>query len=254
MAAANAPLTPPARESLTRPDDNRFDGQKRERGGAMAGQEVVFGMRGAPVRRTAPARREAPSAAFLAVSEAARAAMLPGGADAERGGEPTASGRSAARDEEADIRRFVGANWQGYRALWLAMKDAPTLAPSRSYPAAAFTFLWLLYRRRYGLALTVMALQFGVAFAAPLFAAPLDLVVALFFGRYGKALVVRDGLAAIARIRGERNVGDDAELNIARAGGTSVLAPIAGALFVCWALLAASGVGALIGALAGVKI
>ncbi|MGD0183704.1 MAG: hypothetical protein ABSC25_00455 [Roseiarcus sp.] len=225
----------------------------------MAGQEVVFGKRGAPAKPAAPPRREAPSAAFLAASEAARAAFLHGHPDRELDAEPALSGRSAARDEEADMRRFIGANWAGYRDLWLKMKDAPALAPSRSYAAAAFTGLWLLFRRRYGLVLTVMALQFGVTFAAPLFGAPLDLVVALIFGRYGKALVVRDGFAAIARIRGERGAADDADLRIAQAGGTSVIALIAGAFLALWLLLIVSGeaprdAGALLDALVGVKI
>ncbi len=225
----------------------------------MAREEIVFGKRVAPARRTAPPRREEPSAAFLAVSEAARAAFRHGDPDRQLDVEPAPSSRSAARDEEADMRRFVGANWEGYRGLWLAMKDARALAPSRSYAAAAFTGLWLLYRRRYGLAFAVMALQWGVLYAAPVYGAPIDLVVAFLFGRYGKALVVRDGLAVIAGIRGERGAPDDAEARIARAGGTSVLAPLAGALFACWALLAAcgeapSGVAALVDALAGVKI
>ena len=104
------------------------------------------------------------------------------------------------------------------------------LAPSRSFAAAAFTGLWLLYRKRYALGLMVMALQFGVTIAMPEFGALIDLALALAFGRYGKAIVVRDGLAAIAAARGEGGAADDASLRIARAGGTSLIAPIAGAL------------------------
>ena len=225
----------------------------------MAGQEVVFGKRGAPAKPAAPPRREAPSAAFLAASEAARAAFLHGHPDRELDAEPALSGRSAARDEEADMRRFIGANWTGYRELWRKMKDAPDLAPSRSYGAAAFTGLWLLYRKRYALALMVMALQFGGAYAAPDFGALIDLAIALIFGRYGKAMVVPEGLAAIARVRGERRAAGDARIRVARAGGTSVIAPIAGALLAGWLLFAASGetpgdAGALLNELLGVKI
>ncbi len=219
----------------------------------MSRQEVVFGKRDAPAKG-APPRREGPSEAFLAASEAARAAFLRGDSGLESDAEPAPAGPSASRDEEADMRRYIGANWPGYRDLWLAMKDAPALAPSRCVAAAAFSSLWLLYRKRYGLGLMVMALQFGGAYAAPDFGALIDLAIALIFGRYGKAIVVRDGLAVIAGIRGEHGAADDARIRIARAGGTNVIAPIAGALLACWLLFAASGEaagdgGALLGAL-----
>jgi hypothetical protein len=221
----------------------------------MPGQEVVFGKRGGPAKNPPPGR-EAPSQAFLAASEAARAAFLRGDWDREPDAEPGPAARPAARDDEADMRRFVGANWPGYRDVWLAMKDAAGLAPSRSLAAAAFTGLWLLYRKRYALGLMVMALQFGVTIVMPGFGALIDLALALAFGRYGKAIVVRDGLAAIAAIRGEGGAADEASLRIARAGGTSLLAPIAGALVALWLVFAASGeaagdAGALLGALLG---
>lgn len=219
----------------------------------MSGQEVVFGKRGAPAKRPPP-QREARSEAFLAASEAARAAFLRRDLDRDRDGEPAPAARSAARDEEADMRRFIGANWAGYRDVWLAMKDAAGLAPSRSFAAAAFTGLWLLYRKRYALGLMVMALQFGVTIAVPEFGALIDLALAVAFGRYGKAIVMRGGLAAIAAARGEGGAADEASLRIARAGGTSLVAPIAGGLVAGWLIFTASGeaagdAGALLGAL-----
>jgi hypothetical protein len=230
----------------------------RERGVAMSGREVVFGKRGASAKAPPP-RREGPSEAFLAASEAARAAFLRGDFDQESDAEPAPARSSAALDEEADMRRYIGANWPGYRDLWLAMKDTAALAPSRCYAAGALTSFWLLYRKRYALALMVMALQFGGAYAAPDFGALIDLAIALIFGRYGKAMVVREGLAAIARVRGERRAAGDARIRVARAGGTSVIAPIAGALLAGWLLFAASGetpgdAGALLNELLGVKI
>ncbi len=224
----------------------------------MSPQEAVFGKRGAPAKR-APVQRETPSEAFLAASAAAQAAFVHGEEDRESDAEPAPPASSAARGEEADMRRYIGANWPDYRDLWLAMKDAPALAPSRCFAAAAFSALWLLYRKRYALALGVMALQFGGAYAAPDFGALIDLAIALFFGRYGKAMVVRDALGAIARIRGEHGAADDARLRIVRAGGTSLIAPIVGALVAGWLLLGASGQAAgdlagLLNALLGVKI
>jgi len=228
-----------------------------ERGVAMAGPEIVFGKRGVAAK-AAPPRREAPSEAFLAASEAARSAFRRGGSDRDWAAEPAPEESPAPRDEEADMRRYIGANWPRYRDLWLKLKDAPALAPSRCFAAAAFTGLWLLYRRRTALALGVIALQFGGAYAAPYFGALIDLAVALFFGRYGKSMVVNDGLAAIARIRGESGAAADADVRIARAGGTSLIAPIVGALFAGWLLLTASGeapgdAATLLNALLGVR-
>jgi hypothetical protein len=224
----------------------------------MSGQEVVFGKRGAPAQRAAP-RREKPSPAFLAASEAARAAFLRGDLDSAADVEPAPAAGPARFDEEADMRRFIGANWTGYRELWRKMKDAPDLAPSRSYGAAAFTGLWLLYRKRYALGFLTMALQFGATFNAPEIGALVDLALAFFFGRYGKAIVVRDGLAAIAKLKGECGAADDIDVRIVRAGGTTLVAPIAGALLASWLLIAASGEaagegGAILAALLGVKI
>jgi hypothetical protein len=196
----------------------------------MSGQGVVFGKRGAPAGRAPPPRREVPSETFLAASEAARAAFVRGDSGSGPEAAPTPAGPAAALDEEADMRRFIGANWAGYRHLYFAMKDAPGLAPSPSLAAAAFSSLWLLYRKRYALGLMVLALQFGGGYAAPDWGALIDLAAAFVFGRYGKAMVVRAGLAAVARIRGERDAPEEARQRIARAGGTTIVAPILGAL------------------------
>jgi hypothetical protein len=71
--------------------------------------------------------------------------------------------------------------------------------------------------------------------------------------------VVRDGLAAIAKLKGECGAADDIDVRIVRAGGTTLVAPIAGALLASWLLIAASGEaagegGAILAALLGVKI
>lgn len=71
-------------------------------------------------------------------------------------------------------------------------------------------------------------------------------------------MVVRASLAVIAKVRGECGAADEIDVRIARAGGTSLVAPIAGALFAFWLVIAASGEaagqgGALLGALLGVK-
>jgi hypothetical protein len=77
----------------------------------------------------------------------------------------------------------------------------------------------------------VGALQLVVSFALPDFGGLIDLAVALILGRYGKSIVVRDGLVAIARIRGATGAADyDIYSRIVRAGGTNIAAPIAGAL------------------------
>jgi hypothetical protein len=162
------------------------------------------------------------------------------------------AGHSAYFDDEADMRRYIGPNWPKYRDLWLAMKGAPAYVPSRCYAAAVLTSLWLLYRKRYALAFGVMALQLIVTFTLLDFGGLIDLAIALVLGRYGKSIVVRDGLAAIARIRGATGAADDDGYSrIVRAGGTNIVAPIAGALiagaliaglFVAnWRFLVASG-------------
>jgi hypothetical protein len=157
--------------------------------------------------------------------------VLHGGSDGDSDAGGSLRGHPAYIDDEADMRRYIGPNWPKYRNLWLVMKDQPTLLPSRCYTAAAFSSLWLLYRKRYALAFGVGALQLVVSFALPDFGGLIDLAVALILGRYGKSIVVRDGLVAIARIRGATGAADyDIYSRIVRAGGTNIAAPIAGAL------------------------
>jgi hypothetical protein len=157
--------------------------------------------------------------------------VLHGGSDGDSDAGRSLLGHPAYIDDEADMRRYIGPNWPKYRNLWLVMKDVPTLVPSRCYAAAAFSSLWLLYRKRYALAFGVMALQLVVTFALPDFGGLIDLAVALILGRYGKSIVVRDGLVAIARIRAATGAADDDSYSrIVRAGGTNIVAPIAGAL------------------------
>jgi hypothetical protein len=135
-------------------------------------------------------------------------------------------------DDEADMRRYIGPNWPKYRDVWLAMKGEPSLVPSRSLAAAIFTSLWLLYRKRYMLALAVMALQVVAAFGLLDLGGLIDLAIAVILGRYGKSIVVRDGVAAIATIRSVTGAEDDVYLQIVRAGGTNIIAPIVGASLV----------------------
>jgi hypothetical protein len=204
----------------------------------MSGQDVEFGKRRT---RTAPPqpRRDDASEAFVTASLAARSAFLKGDSAWEADSEAAAG--SAPVDDEADMMRYIGPNWPRYRDLWLMKRGA--FAPSRSYAAAAFTSLWLLYRKRYALGLLVMAMQIGCAYAAPRFAIVADLAWATFLGRYGKSIVVRDGFAAIARIRSEAGPDGDARARISGAGGTSLIAPIAGALLLGWLTFAASAGG-----------
>ena len=119
--------------------------------------------------------------------------------DAEPADEPQpqpAAEPRALTDEEA-IGAFIGPNWRAYRKLWLAMRGAPRLTSSSSLSAALFAGVWLVYRKQYVAGAGFIALQalLGV-YVAPLTPVA-QLAIAAFLGRYGKSMVLIDGLAKV---------------------------------------------------------
>lgn len=206
----------------------------------MSGQQPVFGKRGA---RSAPpaaaVAREQPSAAHLELAAAARAAFREREAPAAdtRGGSPGI----ADYGEDHDMRAYIGPNWGAYRPLWLKMKPAPGLRSGHSAAAALFTSLWLLYRKQYLLGASILAVQLATSWLALEWSSVFDIVLAGFFGRYGKSIVLLAGISKIEDIRAAGLPLDIAAIRIGGAGGGNPIAAMVGTL------LLAGGVFGIIG-------
>ncbi len=203
---------------------------------AVSSRHAVFGKRGVPIVAPPPRMPALGSAAYLETIAAARAAYRDGApfvAD-----EPTRPAAAEASDE-AGMRDYFGSNWRRYRPLWLEMKGAPGLKPSRSLAAAVFSSLWLLYRKQYRVGAAILAAQAAMTYGAVEWSAVFDLAVAAFLARYGKSIVVLGAMAAIDRIRSAGLSRDITAIRIAGAGGVSLIAPIVGALALAGAYLSA---------------
>ena len=108
--------------------------------------------------------------------------------------------RARLTDDEA-ISAFIGPNWRAYRKLWLAMRGAPRLTSSPSLSAALFAGVWLVYRKQYVAGAGFITLQALLSvYVAPLTPVA-QLLIAAFLGRYGKSIVLIDGLAKLEEVR-----------------------------------------------------
>jgi hypothetical protein len=210
----------------------------------VLGQQPVFCKRGARPAPPATSLAPAPSAAYLEVAAAAREAFLrePEARYEDARGLASASAESA---DDLDMRAYIGSNWRAYRPLWLKMKTAPGLRPSRSIAAALLTSIWLLYRKQYRLGAVILAALLAMTWAALEWSPVFDVVVAVFLGRYGKSIVVLKGISKIESIRAAAPTPKIAAMRIGGAGGSNFIAAILGALLLLggWAFLAAGESG-----------
>lgn len=206
----------------------------RERS-AVAHRQAVFGKRG--VRIAPPPRAPAQaSPAYLETIAAARAAFRDG---APSGAHEPSRPAAAEGSREAGMREYFGSNWRQYRPLWLEMKGAPGLKPSRSLAAAVFSSLWLLYRKQYRVGAAILAAQAATTYEAAQWSAVFDLAIAAFLARYGKSIVVLGAMAATDQIRSAGLSPDITAIRIAGAGRVNLIAPILGALALAAACLSA---------------
>jgi hypothetical protein len=209
----------------------------------------VFGKRGVrPTTREPAAARPPPpepSAAYLEIAAAARKAL------GER--EPSEALAEAspvtpvARDDD-DMRAYVGPNWRAYRALWGKMKDAPEVTVRRSFFAAVFSSLWLLYRKQYALGAAILAAQAAMMQADSAWSSIFDLVVATLLGQFGMSIVLLRGARRIARVRESGVTPGIAAILVGGAGGVDWVAALSGA-----ALLAGVGLARFSGMLHGAE-
>ena len=220
----------------------------------MSEQQPLFGKRVA--RRSPPpaVSRSEPTTAYLELAAAARATFRERGApDLESPGF-----RPAAADfaEDADMAAYIGSNWRAYRPLWLKMKTAPGMRPGRSISAALFTSLWLLYRKQYPLGAAILAAQIAMTWTALDWSPVFDIVVAVFFGRYGKSIVLLKGISTVEGIRAAGLEPEIALIRIGGAGGGNFVAAILGALLLTGAywVLPSRETGPTIDAFEGLRV
>lgn len=161
---------------------------------------ATFGRRGAPPRAAAQPQASSPPPAMASPSRRdARETLL------------------ELYDDETLMARFIGPDWPEYQDLWRLMRFDGALIPSFSFPALLVPFAWLFYRRLYVAGLATTAWQIAMI-RLSLFDSMLGgLLMCLFFGAFGKALVVRKGMKAVKAIRD----GDPAR--IGTLGGASLL-------------------------------
>jgi len=188
--------------------------QRREAISASQAQEGV--------RAGEQARAEA-SALYDEVRLAARAAFRARAADLSDAEPPSLGDVVRPLNDEEALRAFVGVNWGGYRALFLAMQSAPRLHMRGSLLITLFSGVWLLYRKQYVLGVGVLVAQaLFAAFAGP-FAPLAHLAVAAFVGAYGKSIVLKRGFALAAALPRET-----ALRQLRRAGGVNLPAAALG--------------------------
>lgn len=120
--------------------------------------------------------------------------------------------------EESLIARFVGPDWPEYRDLWRLMQFDGALLPSFSFAALSFSFAWLFYRRLYGAGLVAMAAQIATSRLSPTGSIVGALLLCLFIGFFGKALVIKKAMKTVGAMR------DDDPMMVEALGGTR-LAP-----------------------------
>jgi hypothetical protein len=194
-------------------------------------RNVTFGRRGAlpapprPPAHPAPPRRPDPPRAGELVYEA-----------------PLRDSGEAQSDDESQMARFIGSDWPLYRDLWRLMKDDGALLPGFCFSAFSFSSAWLVYRRLYGPALAAVALELAATRLSPPGAAFVELLLCLAIGVFGKALVIRRGLATIGAARREGLPRGEAAARVERLGGTRLALAVAFSIFV-----GALGVAAFVG-------
>jgi hypothetical protein len=126
-------------------------------------------------------------------------------------------------DDEA-ISAYIGPNWRAYRKLWLAMRGAPRLTASPSLSAALFAGMWLVYRKQYVAGAGFITLQALLSvYVAPLTPVA-QLLAAAFLGRYGKSMVLMDGVSKLETVRKASLPPGAALKDLSRAGGVNPLA------------------------------
>ena len=186
---------------------------------------VGAGFRAEPPAAPRPAQKSTePSAAYNELLLIARAKFR--GDDAESRDRPQARAAAEPRavtDDEA-ISAFIGPSWRAYRKLWLAMRGAPRLTASRSLSAALFAGVWLVYRKQYAAGAGFITLQALLSvYVAPLTPVA-QLLAAAFLGRYGKSIVLMDGVAKLEAVRKTSLPPGAALEDLRRAGGVNPLA------------------------------
>ena len=208
--------------------------------GARFGRRGIGAATRATPRTPRPAQESAePSAAYDELLLVARAKFRGDDAQSRDGPQAGAAAEPRALTDDEAISAFVGPNWRAYRKLWLAMRGAPRLTSSPSLSAALFAGVWLVYRKQYAAGVGFIALQalLGV-YVAPLTPVA-QLLVAAFLGRYGKSIVLIDGVAKLETVRKMSLPPGAALENLSRAGGVSPLAATL-ALVALAALMASS--------------
>jgi len=177
----------------------------------------------------------APSAAYLEIAAAARAAFSGAG----RGeGEPDAASGAASRPagDEADLRAYLGPAFLRYEELWRRCGGAPGLRSSLSWPAAIFGGLWLLYRKVYLFGAVVVAAQALLLTLPFVWARVGELAIAAALNRYGKSIVLMAAWRKVRALRGASGTPGAAERAIEAAGGPSFVAPALAAAMLAGAL------------------
>jgi hypothetical protein len=185
----------------------------------------------------------APRAAVNPWSDAQQGAMQTG-ALATRSAPDYARGLDAARaaedilgiglrgpggdaQEEVDMMRSIGGSWASYRAIWEKMRDGDSMPVSFSAAAFFFTTLWLLYRKLYAYAFMVLAANMALLYITASNVRFLSFGVAIFFGAFGKALVVKRSMDLVAMVNHLPMSREERARKIEKSGGVSIIAVVA---------------------------
>ena len=211
----------------------------------MSHAQPVFGRRGAPSPAQSPAvaapaklaADAAPSAAYLEIAAAARAAFSGAGGDADPLDASAAATRPATDD--ADLRAYLGPAFYRYEDLWRRCAGAPGLRSSFSWPAAIFGGVWLLYRKLYVLGALLVVAQATLLLLPFLWARIGELAIAAVLNRYGKSIVLMAAWRKVRAIRRNSATPGAAEREIEAAGGVSFLAPALGVMLLAGTLYGA---------------
>jgi hypothetical protein len=189
--------------------------------------QVVFGRREAFARpdRASISSEAAngslePSGSYAEIAEAARVAFRTPLSALDL---PEAEAPAKPIDDDEGMRAFVGPNWQAYRGLWRAMREAPGLRASYGVAPAMLGGVWLVFRKRYLLGFGALGIEGGLVALAPLWAPFAALLLRFLISRYGKSIVLTAGAAAIAGIAPQESSQSAALYRLSREGGVSWL-------------------------------
>lgn len=128
--------------------------------------------------------------------------------------------------EEREMRRYIGDIWPSYRDLWLRMQKASEPTTEFSLAAFCFSAAWLLYRKLYVLAVTIIGAGLAIGFVAPKLALIFNLTSCVIIGLYGKSLVVQRATLTIADAHSRGLSPGETALRIEKAGGTNLFGSI----------------------------